>query len=305
MRTRESLRSPSWKLARSPRKGTLRDLVGAAALVTLVILSSSPGAQEPQTWSGVLSENKCAASHEALASSLKMTDRECAFHCMKGLAKFVVVDEQQNVIPIANQDFAGIPLRLARPVRVTGVLTDKGIVISRIEPPLVHAHIGHVMIAWRDTPGQVGLLTIAQSDTRIAAAHALLLSKATSVDEIKTHAGHVLHALDPSIEKAGPASGYGAKRAAAGAMQHVGFTAAVDNASASVKDHAGKANAGLTDAIGAIDRAIAAAENVRVAASPSDAAASVRDVASMVEQIGRLLQDAEQEMRLMMKAEGL
>ena len=65
-----------------------------------------------------------------------------------------------------------MPLRLARPVRVTGVLTDSGIVISRIEPPLVHAHIGHVMIAWRDTPGQVGLLTIAQNDTRVAAAHA-------------------------------------------------------------------------------------------------------------------------------------
>ena len=273
--------------------------------MTFVILSSSSAAQEQRTWSGVLSESKCGASHEALASSLKMTDRECAFHCLKGLSKFVVVDEQKNVIPIANQDFAGIPVRLARPVRVTGVLTDKGIVISRIEPPLVHAHIGHVMIAWRDTPGQVGLLTIAQSDTRIAAAHALLLSKATSIEEMKTHAGHVLHALDPSVEKAGPASGYGAKRAATGAMQHVGFTAAVDNASASVKDHAGKTNAVLTDAIAAIDRGIAAAQKIRASASPSEAAASVRDVASIVEEIDRSLQQAEQEMRLMMKSEGL
>lgn len=270
-----------------------------------VILSSPTIAQEQQTWSGVLSESKCGASHEALASSLKMTERECAFHCLKGLAKFVVIDDQKNVIPIANQDFSGIPLRLAHPVRVTGVLTDKGIVVSRIEPPLVHAHIGHVMIAWRDTPGQVGLLTIAQSDTRIAAAHALLLSKATGIDEMKTHAGHVLHALDPSIEKTGPASGYGAKRAAAGAMQHVGFTAAVDNASAAVKDHASKTNAVLTDAIAAIDRGIAAAQKIRASASPSDAASAVGDVASTIEEIGRSLGQAEQEMRLMMKAEGL
>ncbi len=133
-----------------------------------------------------------------MAASLGMSERECAFHCLKGLAKFVVVDDQKNVIPIANQDFAGILLRLARPVRVTGVLTDKGILISRIEPPLVHAHIGHVMTAWRDTPGQVGLLTIAQSDTRIAAAHALLLSKSNSLDDMKLHAGHILHALDPA-----------------------------------------------------------------------------------------------------------
>ena len=234
-----------------------------------------------------------------------MSERECAFHCLKGLAKFVVVDDQKNVIPIANQDFAGILLRLARPVRVTGVLTDKGILISRIEPPLVHAHIGHVMTAWRETPGQVGLLTIAQSDTRIAAAHTLLLSKSTSLDDMKLHAGHVLHALDPTIETAGPASGYGAKKAAAGAMQHVGFTAAVDNASAAVKSHASTVNATLTDAIAAIDRGIATAQKVRAAGSAADAASAARELQPIIEEIGRGLQRAEQEMRLLMKAEGL
>jgi hypothetical protein len=268
-------------------------------------LGSTPLAQSPQTWSGVLSENTCGASHQALAASLGITERECAFHCLKGLATFVVVDDQKNVIPIANQDFAGIPQRLARPVRVTGVLTDKGIVISRIEPPLVHAHIGHVMIAWRDTPGQVGLLTIAQSDTRIAAAHALLLSKSASLDDMKLHAGHVLHAFDPTLETAGPASGYGAKRAAAGAMQHVGFTAAVDNASPAVKGHAATVNATLTEAGAAIDRAIAAAQRIRSAASAADAAPAARDLQPIVEDIGRGLQQSEQEMRLMMKAEGL
>ena len=276
-----------------------------AASALVIYLGSAPFAQEPRTWSGVLSESTCAASHEAMAASTGMNERACAFHCIKGLAKYVVVDEQKNVIPIANQDFAGIPLRLARPVRVTGVLTDKGIVVSRIEPPLVHAHIGHVMTAWRDTPGQVGLLTIAQSDTRIAAAHALLLSKASTLDDMKLHAGHVLHALDPTIEAAGPASGYGAKKAAAGAMQHVGFTAAVDNASATVKSHASTVTATLTESIAAIDRAIASAQKVRSAASPAEAGAPIRDVQSVVEEIGRGLQQAEQEMRVMMKAEGL
>ena len=275
----------------------------AAGLV--LYLGSTPLAQSPQTWSGVLSENTCGALHQALAASLGMTERECAFHCLKGLAKFVVVDDQKNVIPIANQDFAGIPQRLARPVRVTGVLTDTGIVISRIEPPLVHVHIGHVMIAWRDTPGQVGLLTIAQSDTRIAAAHALLLSKSTSLDDMTLHAGHVLHAFDPTLETAGPASGYGAKKAAAGALQHVGFTAAVDNASPAVKGRAGTVNATLTEAMAAIDRGIAAAERVRSAASAADAAPAARDLQPIVEDIARGLQQAEQEMRLMMKSEGL
>jgi hypothetical protein len=276
-----------------------------AAAAIAMYLGSVPLAQEPQTWAGVLSESKCGGSHEAMAASLGMNERACAFHCIKGLAKYVIVDDQKNVIPIANQDFAGIPLRLARPVRVTGVLTDKGIVVSRIEPPLVHAHIGHVMIAWRDTPGQVGLLTISQSDTRIAAAHALLLSKAVSLDDMKLHAGHVLHALDPTLETAGPASGYGAKKAAAGAMQHVGFTAAVENASATVKAQAAKTTATLTEAGAAIDRTIGAAQKVRSAASPADAAAAVREVQAGVDEIARALQQSEQEMRVMMKAEGL
>lgn len=271
----------------------------------IVYLGSVPLAQEPQTWSGVLSESKCAASHQAIAAPLGMTDRECAFHCLKGLAKFVVVDDQKNVIAIANQDFAGIPLRLARPVRVTGVLTDKGIVVSRIEPPLVHAHIGHVMTAWRDTPGQVGLLTIAQSDTRIAAAHVLLLAKAGSPEDMKLHAGHILHALDPALEKAGPASGYGAKRAATGAMQHVGFTAAVENASAGVKSGATSVTASLTSAIAAIDRGIAAAQKIRAVNSTADAAGPSRDLQAAVEEIGRTLSQAEEEMRVIMKAEGL
>lgn len=262
-------------------------------------------AQDPQTWSGVLSEEKCGASHQARAASLGMTARECAFHCLKDLAKYVIVDDQKDVIPIANQDFAGIPFRLARPVRVTGVLTDKGIVVSRIEPPLVHAHIGHVMTAWRDTPGSVGLLTIASSDTRIAAAHALLLSKSTSLDDMKLHAAHVLHALEPALETTGPASGYGTKKAVAGAMQHVGFTAAVDNASPAVKSHARAVNAKLTETIAAIDRAVAAAQKIRASSAEADAEASAGELRSTVEEIGAGLQHAEQEMRAMMKAEGL
>jgi hypothetical protein len=274
-----------------------------AAAAFVIYLTSSPLAQEPRTWSGVLSESKCGASHQAMAASMGMSERDCAFHCLKGLSQYVIVDDQKNVIPIANQDFAGMPLRLARPVRVTGVLTDKGIVISRIEPPLVHAHIGHVMIAWRDTPGTVGLLTIAQSDTRIASAHALLLSKAATADEMKLHAGHILHALDPSLEKAGPASGYGVKKAAAGALQHVGFTAAVDTASTAVKDHASKVTATLTGAMAAIDSAIASAQKIRGSGAAGDGSAA--DLQSAIDGISRAFDQAEQEMRLMMKAEGL
>ncbi len=278
-------------------------VIAVAACLGASASGQTPSA--PQTWSGVISESKCGASHQGMAAAAGMTERACAFHCLKGLAKYVVVDDQQKIIPIANQDFAGIPLRLARPVRITGALTDRGIVISRIELPVVHSHIGHVMIAWRDTPGTVGLLTVALSDTRVAAAHALLTSKSSSLDDLKLHAGHVLHALDPEVEPKGPASGYGAKKAAVGALQHVGFAAAIDTASAEVKSRAAVVSAGLTDTNAAIDRAIAAAQKIRAATSPADAAALARELPALTTEISTGLDRAQQEMRLMMKAEGL
>ena len=259
----------------------------------------------PQTWSGVLSDSTCGGSHQAIASKGGMTERECAFHCLKTLAKYVLVDQNGTVLRIANQDFAGLPLRLARPVRLTGQMTENGIVISRIEPPLVHAHIGHVMTAWRDTPGAVGLLTVAASDARVAAAHALLTSKSETLDDMKMHAGHVLHALDPTLEPKGPASGYGTKKAAAGALQHVGFAASVEGASPIVKTHSGVVSAKLTDTIAAVDRAIATAQKIRAAAASAEALTVTGELLSQISQINEGIGSAQQEMRLMMKSEGL
>ena len=277
-----------------------------AGLIIIAWVTASVGLTAQQTFSGVISDSKCGASHQGMAAAATMTERECAFHCLKLLATYVLVDDQKNIIQIANQDFAGLPLRLARPVRVTGVLTDKGIAISRIEPPLVHAHIGHVMTAWRDTPGAVGLLTVAVSDARVAAAHALLTSKSTeNLADMKLHAGHVLHALEPTLEAKGPASGYGTKKAAAGALQHVGFAAGVEGASPTVKGHATVVSAKLNDTMATIDQAIAAAQKVRAATSVGDASAASGELLALTTQIGDGLQQAQQEMRMMMKAEGL
>jgi len=280
--------------------------VALRALLIIACVGSTVGLTAQQTLSGVISDSTCGASHAAIAGPAGMTDRECAFYCLKALAKFVLVDGAGKVVPIANQDFAGLPLRFARPVRLTGQMTEDGLVISRIEPPLLHAHIGHVMTAWRDTPGAVGFLTVAVSDARVAAAHALLTSKSTdNLPDMKLHAGHVLHALEPTLEAKGPASGYGTKKAAAGALQHVGFAAGVEGASPTVKGHATVVSAKLNDTIATIDRAIAAAQSIRAAASAGDASTLSGELLSLTTQIGDGLQQAQQEMRMMMKAEGL
>ena len=120
-----------------------------------------------------------------------------------------------------------------------------------------HVHLGHVMTSWKDTPEMKGLLPAAIADARVAATHAGLAAKAPdNLDAMKLHAGHVLNALDPSIEPKGPGSGYGVKKAAAGALAHVGFAAKTDGASKNVLTHAAHVSAALGDVVQWTDQAM-------------------------------------------------
>jgi hypothetical protein len=194
---------------------------------------------------------------------------------------------------------------------------------SPAPPNPVHNHIGHVMTAWKDTPGTQGFLPVAIADARVAAAHAGYMQKSPdNLDSIKLHAGHVLNTLDPSIEMKGPGSGYGVKRAAASASQHVELAAKSEAASKGVQTHAGHVTASLADVTQWTDAAIATAQKIRAAASASEAAPLVAELTAQIHNInngvdankdgsigwqtgeGGLAQ-ANQHMVLMMKGEGL
>ncbi len=101
-----------------------------------------------------------------------------------------------------------------------------------------HAHMGHVADGWRDTPDQAGLLPTAVVEAEIAARHAALAAASGSLDAIKAHIGHVVNALDPSVEANGPGKGYGVVKAATGAATHIGLAANSGDASDNVKAHA-------------------------------------------------------------------
>ena len=77
--------------------------------------------QTERIWSGRLSDSMCGASHQVRAVAGKMSERECVFECIKALAKYVLVDDKQHIIPIANQDLGGFPLYAGRPVRISEV----------------------------------------------------------------------------------------------------------------------------------------------------------------------------------------
>ena len=186
-----------------------------------------------------------------------------------------------------------------------------------------HNHIGHVMTMWKDTPGTQGFLPVAIADAKVAATHAGYMQKAPdNLDSMKLHAGHVLNALDPSIEMKGPGSGYGVKRAAAGASNHVQLAAKSEGASKGVQTHAGHVTASLANVTEWTDAAIATAQKIRAATSASEAAPLVAELIAQTNNIsngvdadknGSIgwqtgeggLAAANQHMMLMMKGEGL
>jgi len=103
----------------------------AIALFFCTTFAVSQDAQ--QTWTGTISDSMCGASHQKMSEAEKWTDRECIFECIKALKKYVLVDENQKVMVIANPDAGGLPLYAGRPAKITGRMKDGAIVVSKVE----------------------------------------------------------------------------------------------------------------------------------------------------------------------------
>jgi hypothetical protein len=102
-----------------------------------------------------------------------------------------------------------------------------------------HAHIGHVMTGWSDTPDGAGLLPTAQKEAAIALQHAeLAMAQPDDINSIRLHSGHVLHAIDPLAIDGGPGLGYGLEQAASGVAAHINLAAGAQDASDNVQLHA-------------------------------------------------------------------
>jgi hypothetical protein len=95
----------------------MKKILGLTLVTASLCLESLPAQQAPQIWTGRISDSKCGDSHQVKAGA--STERECIFECLKSLARYVLVDQNNKVIPIANQDLAGLPLYAGRMVRLT------------------------------------------------------------------------------------------------------------------------------------------------------------------------------------------
>ena len=205
---------------------------------------------------------------------------------------------------------------------LAGVVSGTGVLAGQ-QANAAHAHIGHVMTKFGDTPNNQGLLPTAAAEAKTAATHAGLAAKTPdNLDAMKLHAGHVINAIDPTIEPKGPGMGYGLKKAAAGALQHVGFASKAEGASKNVMTHAAHVSASLDNTVKRTDEALALAQRIRASTSAAEAAKLVAELNTVTSQLvagldankdGQIgwqtgeggLQQAETHMGLMMKGEGI
>ena len=275
-------------------------------MLSLLVFAGALPAAAQQSFTGKLSDSMCGASHQTKAAAGSLTDRECLFACIRALAKYVLVDENNQVWPIANQDAMGLPLYAGRPVKLIGERKGEAIFVTKVEAIPAHLHLGHVMTNWRDTPGTRGFLPVAADEARVAVLHAQLALKASRLDDIKIHAGHVLNALDPAVEPKGPGAGYGVRKAAAGALQHLEFAAKADGATATITTHAPQVSSSLSNVLQWVDQAIAAAQGIRAATDATQAERSASDLAALTRRISEEgLGQAQTHMASILKGEGI
>jgi hypothetical protein len=203
-----------------------------------------------------------------------------------------------------------------------------------------HVHIGHVMTSWKDTPEMKGFLPTALADTQVALEQVERADLEGRINDFILYGGYVLNALDPSDETRAllktayarlpanyvkieiPGSGYGIKRAVAGALQHVQLAAKSEGASENVRTHAAHVTASLENVAKWTDEAIATTRKLLIAKSVGDGQALVDELTYLTEQIAKGLDansdgqigwqtgegglaQAQTHMRLMMKGEGL
>lgn len=156
---------------------------------------------------------------------------------------------------------------------------------------LAHAHIGHVMTEWNDTPERAGLMSTAIDEAKTALIHATAASQKTAALEwMQMHSAHVMHAVDPTRTSSGPGKGYGVIKAAKAVVKHINAAAASVDASAAVKTHALHV---ATTAATTIERAAAILELAQQIMAAQDAAAAAPRVARMQQLAQQLLDGAD------------
>ena len=136
----------------------------------------------------------------------------------------------------------------------------------------VSPHVGHVQTSFRDTPEQKGFLETALAEADVAIQHAGFgMRDLTSLDNMKLHGGHVLHAVDPTLIAMGPGKGYGLKKAASNIASHISMAGAAEDQPAGVKTHSVHVAASATNTVQRADEIAVLAQQIQSASTAAEA----------------------------------
>lgn len=261
----------------------LRTLAEAHVAVSMVHDSSDLYAAKPR--------NKTVAAQQELAAKKAATLTEV----LKGKGLTDAQYQRQRFLVSTNGELraqfdsivaklTGAPLP-GRPA-VTTAAAPGAVPASALPAGMVGTHIGHVVTSFVDTPDKVGFLTIALTEAGVAAQHAAFAQRSPAdLASMQLHAGHVIHALDPSLVASGPAKGFGVKRAAGGIAQHIELAAKEPAASANVKTHAQHVATAARSVATRAEQAIAIAKQIQSATAAADAAKLVTQLVSICTQL--------------------
>jgi hypothetical protein len=160
-------------------------------------------------------------------------------------------------------------------VLVAGALALAG--CAHRQPLIAHAHIGHCVTTWHDTPDNRGLLEVAEQELQTALREAnAALAPDIGPSQKSRHMRNVLHALNPDAQPSGPGLSYGAIRALEGAVEHLEYAATSQDASLNIASSV----AGISElGFSVLQRMRHAA--VKAASAPRDAAALDRTAADL------------------------
>ena len=179
----------------------------------------------------------------------------------------------------ANYAAAGIPIVVAM-----GMIVSAGALHAQANP--AHTHIGHVASGFPAAPDGRGLLAAAVAEADVAIQHAgLALRDPANLEGMKTHAGHVLHAIDPSQASAGPGLGFGVKQASEGIAQHMGLAASAEGASGAVRTHNTHIGAAARTVAQRADRVAELARQIQAATTADQAAPLVQELQTVAQQL--------------------
>ena len=268
------------------------------------------------------SRNKKPETQQALRDKLRAEVEEILHH--NGMTE----EEYHRKTYIVSSDTVARKIFDSTMVKLTGAPTPGQVPATasgRGNTPVpagpVGTHIGHVINGFGDTPNGMGLLPTAMAEAKTAAQHAALAARdPANLNSMKTHAGHVINAVDPTIVAMGPGLGYGVKKAALGVATHIELAAKVPGASQNVITHSTHIATSARNTVQRADQVVALAKQIQAATTAAEAAALVSQLVSLTEQLtlgvdangdGRIgwqegeggLQQAEQHVMLMLTGE--